>query len=394
MATNTYQGGARGQTTVWSSLENDSIRVSPEIEAKIRKIVQRRVPFTTIIDKVNNSVPSKQFEFQWMEEWGIEHRTTVTTATTAVATEVVVAKVDIVLPGMHVFNARTHEVMRVTAVTTATSTLTVVRGIGSNARAINANDPLLLGPIVIEEGQDPVQMLMRGTDNGTLYLQEDSWAVGLSTWEMLSEKRGGGEEERLSEQALRAFGENKEWTAIFGTPDKTPNATTSLPVYSSGGLLYFCSQHNLIDLNKRVSWSGLARAMGRIFEFGESKTRVAVTSRNGLLALAEIPEFQKSIQRTSKETEYGFEVTDVVMPGGLRLRFVESPALNDQYVDNQILVTSMADFRKRTHAKRPGMWIDRDIQTRGSKRKEWQMSEIYGFEHTNTLAAGRIYNLF
>lgn len=392
MAPNVYSTGPQGQGGVWSSLENDAIRVDPSIEEQLRDMSAPDAPFMFLTDEYNNSLEATNFEFMWLEEWPIECRGIAVAAATALATAVTVDNADIVLPGWIVRVAETGENFQVVSRDLATNILTIRRGFGGAPSAIPAGSHLLYLGNAAEEGQNPVEMLSRGTDNGTLYLQEVLHAVGLTSWEAMAAKRGIGELARLDRQALVRHRQMLEGFGIFGKPGRVLNPTTGKPIYMCAGLLHLCGQHNIVNLGGKFTYDGAAAAFSRIFEFGETKTRYAFTSKRMLMNVCRIPEVRNNVQRMPESTKIGFDITEISWPGGGTVRLVNLPALDEVGVDNQIIVTSLADLRRRYHAKAPGLHIERDIQTKGSLRKEWQMSRIIGFDHLNTLAAGVLTN--
>jgi len=244
-----------------------------------------------------------------------------------------------------------------------------------------------------EEGQDKGDMLMRGTDNGKLYLQEVSHWVGLTTWELFTAKRGIDERTRIDQQAFETFRQWQEHVALFGAPGKHANATNTLPTYTSAGLDWFCRQKNVFNANKSLTYDTLDAACGRIWEYGDSGVRYGFGSLQALRRISQFPEVRQTIQRKEESKSVGFEIKEVYGTGGWTLRLVHLPALDRPGLTDRFYITAMGDLKKRTLKKRGGIYTEKDVQTPGSKRKEWGISTIFGLEHLNTMACGVVDNI-
>lgn len=390
---NQYQTGAHAQAGVWVSGHNDPIRVPEDVEAKIRDMAPREYPFTNLLDEINESLGSDQFEFQWMEEWPIQTEGTVVGAIAAATTAVVVDNAEIVLPGDSIFISRTKEMIRVVSRVIATNTLTVIRGINSLAKAILAGDAMIILGNATEEAQDPVEMLMRGTDHGKLWLQQITSAAGLSLWEKITAKRGIGELERLDQQQLKRHRKMREHYGVLGQPGPFVNPANGQKTFYQAGLLWLCGQRNKVNMNGRISYDAVARAFSHIFEHGDSDVRWGFTSKRQKFNFIGLREVRDTIVRDERSKTVGFEIDEVSFPGGGRVKLVELPVLNKRNLDQIMIVCSLADVRRRFLNGYDGLHIDNNIQTKGSFREEWQLTQIQGLDITNAAAAGVLYNM-
>ncbi|GAG16135.1 unnamed protein product, partial [marine sediment metagenome] len=256
-------------------------------------------------------------------------------------------------------------------ITKSTNTLnSVTRGYGSTAKIPTAGDNLINLGHLASEGQNPPQMVMRGTDDGELYLQETLLVIGATTWEILSGKRGPKEWDRLNTQALVEFGRTKEFFRVLGAPSNIAEPTSSMPAYQTGGLRYFCGLRNVINMGNHLTYQGMANAFAHIFEFGDTKTRYGFSSQRVLSLVAALPEVRNKIHRLEQSKTLGFDVNEVTWAGGGgTVRLVELPVLNTPGLDKEMLVSSLEDLRPRNHASSPGMRIADNIQTPGALRQ-------------------------
>ncbi|KKL68453.1 hypothetical protein LCGC14_2124840, partial [marine sediment metagenome] len=169
---NPYRGGAGSQTTVWTAAQNDTARYDPEIERMIRMIKPDMSPFLTLLDGVGISLPTRQMYFNWLEEWPIEKTVTATDGEAAGVVTLAVNKSSHIPTRALLYNPKTGEQMLVTNGATSSTSVTIVRGIGDSIDSvIDAGQVLLITSTALAEGQDKPELLMRGTDNGTLFTQ-------------------------------------------------------------------------------------------------------------------------------------------------------------------------------------------------------------------------------
>jgi len=393
MPTNQYQSGVGGYAgTFWSSLDNDSIRVRPEIDERIRKIRPREVPFLTFLERFGPWKGSGQFMFQWMEEGDIQNTGTVTANATPSATTIYVNDATLVVPQTLVFFPRTGESGLVTARDQATNALTVTRGVGSLAKALLANDPVVFSTFAAEEGQDPPHTLMRGTDHGELYLQEVLASIGASSWEIISGRRGPDEWTRLLDQEMLRHRKLIGGALLLGQPAVIPNVNTTRPTYVCAGLRWFCLQGTRVNLLGSISYDALATGYARMLEFGQSTRRLWLCPRRQIERICALPEVRKNTERAEASTRLGFDVRTVLVPGGGTAELVHEPALDMPYLDQTILVTDLDDLVPRTHSGAPGLRTMDNIQTPGALRRQQMVSRIVGLQHNNTKGAGIFYN--
>jgi hypothetical protein len=392
---NLFAGGAAGSgSTVWNSNHNDSIRIEPEIDKKLRKITASKAPFTTLMDnwmdKIGGSVASAQMYFDWMEEHGIPKNGVVVAGGNAAATQITVDNAALVLPRWVIRNTRTKEIMYVSDRNTSTNVLTIQRGYGTtSAAAIVAGDTLRYMGHVGQEGDSRVQTLMRGTMHGRLYCQEIKHAVGMSLWEKFSKKRGVDEYTRLDMQAVEFFRQMEEDMMVLGEPGVHLDPVTGLPAYTTAGLRYFCEKGCRADLNGRPTYDSVASAVNHIFKYGDDAVRYGAASGSVLDDITKWPEVRSKVRRMEQSDSLGFDISELRFRGGKTLRLVELSTLDQQGFDDEMLIFSLGDLQKR-HFGPSGTTVEKDLQEPGSSRIEWQMRKIIGLDCKNRYALGMI----
>ena len=387
MAVNEYVGGARGQTTAWATTNGPEIRRDPEIERQLRKIRPDRKPFTLLLDVTGKPAPSKQMEFTWQEEWPIQFKGVLTAASLVGDTTLDVDDASYIRPGHVLYFPHTRESCLVRSI--STNTVTVQRAIGSTEQALGAGDTFIVTRMVAEEGQDPPQTLMRGTDYDTLYIEQIIHAAGLTDWSDNSAMRGPGEKVRLSAQAAEYFSDMRERAALLGTPSKTTHAGTGMLVYTQAGLRWFCYEKGVqYSLAGLFTYDGLARSVQRIGRYAKDSVLWGFCGTEIHNKVNSMREFRQAVQVEQSIREFGFNVNTLVFPAAKRLRLVQHELMDESGLENEILVTAIGDVRRRRPEGEPGIDIRRNIQANGAFRQEWCLSVYEGLEHLNTHGCG------
>lgn len=209
-----------------------------------------------------------------------------------------------------VHNTRTGENIRVTGV--STNTLTVVRGIGSTAAAMNDNDELLIVGVAQPEGDTSRPARSSNPTKVTNYTQIfrtpfDSTRTNLHSenqttphdWDYQANK-AGIEHKRDIEEAL-----------LFGHPSED-TTTASSPRRTTGGALHFATQ-NITDAGGALTEAEFFGALRPVFRYGSSK-KVALCSPLAVDVLNSFP--RGKLQTEQGEQTFGLRVLNYVSPHG------------------------------------------------------------------------------
>ena len=257
-------------------------------------------------------------EFQWMEDQtlpGVD-RINLAAGYSAAATSLVVDNGSYFRTRDIVHVPRTNEIMRLTAVTTATNTLTATRGYaGSTAAALVNNDELIILGTAMEEASsavDPRSTLEVRVRNYTQIFRR-SWL--LSNTEMASKLYGGADRPYQRKKQAIEFAKSIEWAFMFGRRNEDTTTLTT-PIRTTGGLRQFITQ-NVTNLNGQVltepTWDQFL-ATGQRYP-GNNGTKVIVHS--ALIGRAVSSWAKGRLMITNPRSEdYGMTITTYMSPNG------------------------------------------------------------------------------
>lgn len=385
MAVNEHIKGT-GQSGAVSTLSGNPTRLRPEIESRIEQMETDAAPTLTALTKVGAVKKVGAPEGKTQEEWPLRYDGVATAASAVGDTTIDVDDASFVIPGHIILNPATGEQMRVTSVTN--NELTVVRSIGATPEAaIAAGDRLIYTSIATEEGQDAVQARMRMTDERTWYAQKIAHRMNVTDIMAFHAMYGPSEPDRINAQGVREFKKMQNRAILLNEPTKYlgPNSRT---IYVTGGMRYWSSLYNNINMGGSLTYKGLCWALGRIFRYGDSKSRVGLCSRRVWAEVSSLPEVMAQIRRTQDDKTFGGEITTIVVPGG-RIVLAVDDSLEGDYTDNEILVV---DFSKAELVEAEG-YTTEQINTAGAYRKDWQIYRRIGLKCRMPIAWGRIYRV-
>jgi hypothetical protein len=196
---------------------------------------------------------------------------------------------------------RTGEVIRVTQV--VSDVLTVVRGVGSTAAAINNDDELLIIGSAQPEGdvsRTPVSANPTTITNYT-QIQRDSWEVtgtALASENETTPHDWDHQAKKVGIQHKRAI----ENSFLFGKPSENTSGTQARR--TTGGLLYHIST-NATDASGTLTETEFNTAMRSGFRYGSKRKTLFVAPLVGSV-LDGFPAGKHQIQSSGKATgEYG-----------------------------------------------------------------------------------------
>ena len=286
-----------------------------------------------------------------------------------------------------VLNTRTGEQFRVDGV--STDTLTVTRGIGSTAQAMNAADELLI--IGSAQSENDTSKPARSdvpskvTNNTQIFrtpfeisgsLQASAFQVSPAEWPRQARNKG-------IEHA-----KDIEYSFVLGrksatTPGATENRTT-------GGALSFIAT-NQTDAGGDLSEAEFNAFMLQVMRFG-SDSKLAMASGVGVSALNKFPASKQ--QTRNDETTYGMNVTHYTSPFG-SLNLVYHKLLEGSKYGGYIIVVDIEQVAYRYLANDE---MNRDTKVLPNRqpndqdgRKDEYLSEVgleFGLESTHGVLTG------
>lgn len=282
-----------------------------------------------------------------------------------------------------VLNTRTQEVFRVDSV--ATNTLTVTRGIGSTAAAMNDNDELLKLGSAQPEGDtskparsdNPAKsqnytQIFRTEWQASGTLLASAFQVQPADWPHQARKKG-------IEHA-----KDIEYAFLFGRKYAGTEGSTELR--ATGGLTSFITT-NQTDAGGTLTEAEFNAFMAQVMRFG-SGSKLAMASSIGVGALNKFPASKQ--QTKNDETTYGMNVTHYTSPFG-SLNLVYHRLLEGSEYGGYILVVDVEEVAYR--------WLGNDSVSRDTRllpnrqendrdgRKDEYLTEA-GLEYGNEITHG------
>ena len=194
-------------------------------------------PFVTLLSKVRKE-SCRDIAFTWFEDQAVGKYTRINYASgyNTSATDLVVDDADIFQIGDIVKNYNTGELMRVTAVTVGTNTVSVTRAFGSTAAAsITDNDYLYRLGQAMAEGYTIGNQLLTTKTSKSNYIQIFSRPVQLTETAAAVATYGGNRRNYERKKVGVELKKDIETQLLFGEP----KLDASGPTYQTGGVSYF-----------------------------------------------------------------------------------------------------------------------------------------------------------
>jgi len=372
-------------------------RGTGNISASVRKIDMREgisllepdaAPLTQLSAKLRKR-PTHNPEYSWQED-ALEVRFDLTNGAVAgtTATSVVVDNGANFAEHDMIRVTRTKENMRVTAV--AGNTLTVVRGVGSTAAALNDNEELLNIGSGQPEGDTSkparssnptkytnyTQIIRTPWESTETLIHSDTFTTP-TDWDYQAKKKGIEHKKDL------------EYVFLLGTPSE--NTTGSQPRRTSGGAYHYATA-NQTDAGGALTETELWAALRPAYRYG-SKTKVAFCSPLAISVLQTYP--AGKLQVNQSETTYGLKVMNFASPFGV-MRIIPHWLLEGTTLGGHILILDMDQITQRPLANEKGS-RDTHIRTEiqapdADTRKDEYLTET-GLEFGSAQAHGLIYNI-
>ena len=289
-----------------------------DVEPRLRYLNPSATPFTVILADTGKA-PADNFKFEHGEKANAPDKDQVNNGAgySSSATAVVVDNSEYFYVGALVKVPRTAEVMRVTAVTTATDTLTVVRGVGSTAgAALVDNDDLFIIGSAFAEGSAGPDALSHQETIPFNYTEIFKKAVAASRTQQQTKSYFGNNRTRQRKEMAKEFKLDLERAFIFGERNRD-TTDTAAPRNYTGGVLYWATS-NAKDFNGTVTEPEVWDWCEDLFaNTGGSDTRTAFGSPTfvtvvDLLAGARL-------QTVSADRTYGIKVNEWITSHGTLL---------------------------------------------------------------------------
>lgn len=376
--------GQRGTGNVTANL------LEVEFENSVAELEPNAAPLTRLTAALNKSKTVNP-KYTWFEDQLDVRFDTVNNGGgyASTATSIIVSNGPYWQEDDLIYVPRTGEVIRITVV--STNTLTVVRGIGSTAAAINDAEQIInIGSAAQEGALDKAakssnpsevfnytQIFRRPVDmTGTA--QSTANRVTPHDWYRQLNKKGVEHAKDI------------EYAAMFGHPSLDTSGAN--PRRTTGGFIHYCTQ-NATDVGGTMTEAEFFAAISPIFRYDPGSPRSAFAARVPVDVLHTFPRSKLFIDQS--ESTFGIKVVQVVTPHG-NVNFMTHWLLEDSIYSKQIWLVDLAntgykylhgDNGSRDTKVRP------NIQAPGADgRKDEYMTEC-GFKFALPLTHGRITNI-
>jgi hypothetical protein len=278
------------------------------------------------------------------------NRITLTAASLAASTNLQIASTAGMVGSMVMFNTRTRENVRVTAVVDG-SNLTVVRGFGRVAAAnMNIGDVLIQVGTAFEEGSNRPPARRLQTTYVPNYTQ-----IFRNAWALTDTARAS-----LSEAGYSNITEDKKECSMFHSVDiesaiiwgqAKMDTTGSTPIHSTQGVLDAIEQYAGANSNTAAAttnYSQLVSLVEPAFEYSTDmsnpKDRVAFCDKTALKVLNDVGRKSGQVQINNAQTSFGMRFTQFNFYKGT-INLIEHPLLNGLQQSGMMLVMDMAALK-------------------------------------------------
>lgn len=342
-----------------------------DVKRAVKMLEADRVKLIIVLEKIGSASTGNP-KFEWQEDEYVAENLAInnTAGYNATATSLVFDNTLMAIAGDVLYNVRTAEVMQVTANTTGTSTLTVVRDAASGrvtGSAINDNDVCVVIGNVNEEGATLRTIVSTQMSFPFNYTQIFRHPVGLTNTEANSDLYNGKDMPYQRRKKLVEHLQEIEKMIYFGKRGEITSGTH--PLRFSGGMREFISTNVTADANGTLTQAEWDTFLEGPFRFG-SKSKAIVCSNTYILA---INKWSKDVLRINQEArKFGLKIWTYVTPWGDAMLF-NSEILNRTSTWNgYAFVFDLANMRKRHLQNRnTKLLMDRQANDEDSKKDEY-----------------------
>jgi len=290
-------------------------------------------PLTAILSKLKDEQTDDP-EFKWFEKGLPSQRATVegsqTSGDTVIELEVSADNKKF-KPGHAVLNERTLEVMWVTA-SAAAGQITVIRGKGSVAAAMNDGDGLLIVGTHYPEGASAPVAVSYDPTVVSNYTQIFRTSLDVTRTAKATKIRyaDGQYIKEAKREALELHSVEMERAFMFGS--QVEDVSGAQPDRTTKGLLFFITT-NVKDFAGTVDIASWENYMEDIFESG-SNEKLLLCGNRALNVLNKLARAHHTINATPTSDSYGVQMTTWLTPyGTLQIKqhplLSENPSFND-----------------------------------------------------------------
>lgn len=341
-----------------------------------------------ILSKKAEATAAINPKFFWMEDKLNARFDKVSTEATKEETKIKVAAPTLWAADDLAYNTRTGETIRVTS--TEAEKIVVVRGVGSTAAVIKANDELVRVGSAAQEGaldkparsKNPVEV-----ENYTQIFREpiDATATQLATRDRTQPR----DWDRAMNHAGIEHAKDIEYAAMLGHPSIDLTGTNARR--TTGGFKHYASQNITAmggEMTETEWWNGLTPA----FRYG-SRTKLGLAGSTVMSIITTYPRSKVVVTQPDPSLTYGIHVVQMITPHGKILNLVTHWLMEGVELSKEMWVVDLANLgykylngdegNRDTHIKH-------NIQAPGQDGKKDEYLTECGFVYGQALTHGRL----
>lgn len=298
--------GARGTLNVTQGIRKT------EVDPEIYSLDADAAPLTVLLNRAPKK-PTNNPAFKWYED-DRDDRFDAVNGTTGTGTSIVVDTPALFAEHQIVKVTRTGELMRVTAVNSGTSTLTVVRGIGASAVAVADNDELMIIGWAQPEGDTSRPARSSNQTELTNYTQIIRTPYEATrTW---NQSATFTRPRDWTYQARKAMVEHMiDWEETFWHGKPSENTSGSQPRRTTGGFFHYVTT-NATAMGGTMTETEFWGTFSSAFRYGNRNSKVLFTSRLVTEVLNTYPRGKLEVVQADNDATYGVSVTNFRSPFG------------------------------------------------------------------------------
>ena len=290
-----------------------------------------------------------------------------------------------------IYNTRTGETIRVTG--TEGEKIVMVRGVGSTAATIKAEDELLRVGSAAQQGaldkparsKNPVEIV-----NYTQIFRDpvDETATRRATQDRTKPR----DWDRQMNHTGIEHAKDIEYAAMLGHPSN--DLTGSQPRSTTGGFNHYATQ-NVTDVGGEMTEPEFWNALTPTFRFGSSK-KLGLLSQNVATIVTNFPRSKAITTDPDPSKTYGIHMVQMITPHGKVLNLVVHWLLEGKELAKQMWIVDLANTGYRYLAgegENRDTHVKHNIQAPGQDgRKDEYLTEC-GFVFGQALTHGKVVNI-
>jgi len=286
-----------------------------------------------------------------------------------------------------VFVPRTGERMRISSITTATSTWTVTRSIGGTAAQALVNDDSLL--IIGNSNEEGAPARPVKTEKETEYknwLQIHRTPFGVTNTQDKSKQLSGNDLTRLRKEEMITHRKDLERIIIFG--EQSEITTGTHPERTTSGIIEYLTKYcaNWRDCGAIPTEDEFENFCEQVFKYGKKK-KLFLCSRSWITEMNRWG--RHKLQMNTKDKEYGIAIATYISAHG-ELKLIPADSLEGSVYGYYGIVIDPSEI-EMVHLTDRKIVHNKDIQLPGADEKQEEYLSEFGLKMTNFDAHGVVY---